>query len=294
MTDSTSLTLHVAPPAILSARSARGYVSLQLELHHAAMERRRRAMPAIAAGKKKTKPLMVAWPEPVAPIPILPTENRFELALRRYKAKVAKLVALYAKSRDDNDLPAKPRPSINDIQRIVAGKYDVTVSDILSPRRDQNIVRPRQVAYYLAKTLTVWSLPEIGRRFGGRDHTSVLSGCRKIERLLAGGDEALAEDISLLKQMLMGEIDSIPTRAAPKVRSKREKVGGRRVGDKILMAMRDGAGTADEVARALDIPVLSVTGAISNLMHSGEIVRVRRVRMRKRSYFVYALSDQQS
>jgi chromosomal replication initiator protein len=62
-------------------------------------------------------------------------------------------------------------------------------------------VRPRQVAMYLAKTLTLRSLPEIGRRFGGRDHTTVLHAVRKIENLVST-DTALAEEIELLKRQL--------------------------------------------------------------------------------------------
>jgi chromosomal replication initiator protein len=63
------------------------------------------------------------------------------------------------------------------------------------------VVRPRQVAMYLAKTLTLRSLPEIGRRFGGRDHTTVLHAVRKIENLVTT-DTALAEEIELLKRQL--------------------------------------------------------------------------------------------
>jgi chromosomal replication initiator protein len=71
----------------------------------------------------------------------------------------------------------------------------------LSSRRTANVVRPRQVAMYLAKILTLRSLPEIGRRFGGRDHTTVLHAVRKIETL-AGNDSALAEEIESLKRQL--------------------------------------------------------------------------------------------
>lgn len=293
MTDSSrALTPYLPSPAILSAHAKRGVCSIQLQLHREAMERRRRAMPALVA-VKKPKADAVAKPKPVEPIPDLPAlsaEGRLDLAIRRYKAKVAKLISLYAKARDHSGLPAKPRPSIGDIQRIVAAKYDVTVGDILSARRDQNIVRPRQVAYYLAKTLTLWSLPEIGRRFCGRDHTSVLSGYKKIVRLLAEGDDSLAEDIALLEQMLMGEIDAIPIRK-PRAVAPPRKIGDPKVGDMILTAMRVGNSTAAEVALALDIGIRSAIGAISNLVHAGKIVRVRRVRERKRSYFEYALSE---
>jgi chromosomal replication initiator protein len=93
------------------------------------------------------------------------------------------------------------RVKIEDIQKLVASHYNVTKADIVSARRTANVVRPRQIAMYLAKTLTPRSLPEIGRRFGGRDHTTVLHAVRKIEAL-AGTDGRLSEEIDLLKRLL--------------------------------------------------------------------------------------------
>jgi chromosomal replication initiator protein len=93
------------------------------------------------------------------------------------------------------------RVRIEDIQRVVARHYNVSKADLLSSRRTRTIVRPRQVAMYLAKVLTPRSLPEIGRRFGGRDHTTVLHAVRKIEDLIQG-DKTLAEEIELLKRMI--------------------------------------------------------------------------------------------
>jgi chromosomal replication initiator protein len=90
---------------------------------------------------------------------------------------------------------------IEDIQRIVARQYNVSRADLLSSRRTANVVRPRQVAMYLAKILTLRSLPEIGRRFGGRDHTTVLHAVRKIETL-ASNDTSFAEEIESLKRQL--------------------------------------------------------------------------------------------
>jgi len=106
--------------------------------------------------------------------------------------------------REIRDLirPQEPkRVKIEDIQRIVARHYNVSRGDLLSARRTANVVRPRQVAMYLAKTLTLRSLPEIGRRFGGRDHTTVLHAVRKIENLV-GNDSMLAEEIEVLKRQL--------------------------------------------------------------------------------------------
>jgi chromosomal replication initiator protein len=116
----------------------------------------------------------------------------------------AQPVTLEMAEREMRDLirPAEPkRVRIEDIQRIVARQYNVSRADLLSSRRTANVVRPRQVAMYLAKVLTLRSLPEIGRRFGGRDHTTVLHAVRKIENL-AGTDSALAEEIEALKRQL--------------------------------------------------------------------------------------------
>jgi chromosomal replication initiator protein len=113
-------------------------------------------------------------------------------------------VTLEMAEREVRDLirPQEPkRVKIEDIQRVVARQYNVSRSDLLSSRRTANVVRPRQVAMYLAKTLTLRSLPEIGRRFGGRDHTTVLHAVRKIEGLV-GADVALAEEIEILKRQL--------------------------------------------------------------------------------------------
>jgi len=113
-------------------------------------------------------------------------------------------VTLEMAEREVRDLirPQEPkRVKIEDIQRIVARQYNVSRSDLLSSRRTANVVRPRQVAMYLAKTLTLRSLPEIGRRFGGRDHTTVLHAVRKIEALVSK-DVALSDEVELLKRQL--------------------------------------------------------------------------------------------
>lgn len=93
------------------------------------------------------------------------------------------------------------RVRVEDIQRVVARHYNVPRSDLLSNRRTRVIVKPRQVAMYLAKMMTPRSLPEIGRRFGGRDHTTVLHAVRKIEGQM-GGDAKLAQEMELLKRLI--------------------------------------------------------------------------------------------
>jgi chromosomal replication initiator protein len=91
--------------------------------------------------------------------------------------------------------------TIDEIIRKVADHYNLRLSDMLSPRRARSVARPRQVAMFLSKMLTSKSLPEIGRRFGGRDHTTVIHAVRKIEELKAV-DNQIAEDVELLRRML--------------------------------------------------------------------------------------------
>jgi chromosomal replication initiator protein len=93
------------------------------------------------------------------------------------------------------------RVKIDDILRVVMKHFGVNRGDLLSSRRNRSIVRPRQIGMWLAKSLTARSLPEIGRRFGGRDHTTVLHAIRKIESLLAE-DPTLREEVEVLKRML--------------------------------------------------------------------------------------------
>ncbi len=91
--------------------------------------------------------------------------------------------------------------SIEEIQRKVAEHYNIRLSDMIGPRRVRTIARPRQMAMYLAKQLTSRSLPEIGRRFGGRDHTTVMHGVRRIEELMAS-DSQIADDVEILRRSL--------------------------------------------------------------------------------------------
>jgi chromosomal replication initiator protein len=93
------------------------------------------------------------------------------------------------------------RVTIDEIQKRVAEHYNIRLADMHSARRARAVARPRQVAMYLCKQLTPRSLPEIGRKFGGRDHTTVMHAVRKIEELRAS-DRTMAEDIELLRRML--------------------------------------------------------------------------------------------
>lgn len=103
--------------------------------------------------------------------------------------------------RDLVRMPELKKVKIEDIQRIVAKHYVVSRQDLLSSRRTRNVVLPRQIAMYLAKVLTPRSLPEIGRRFGGRDHTTVLHAVRKVDALVKA-DTQLSQELELLKRLL--------------------------------------------------------------------------------------------
>lgn len=93
------------------------------------------------------------------------------------------------------------RISVEDIQKQVAGYYSIKVSDMHSARRSRTVARPRQVAMYLSKKLTTKSLPDIGRKFGGKDHTTVIHAVKRVEELMQT-DHEFAQDIELLMRMI--------------------------------------------------------------------------------------------
>ncbi|MBT3358265.1 MAG: chromosomal replication initiator protein DnaA [Rhodospirillales bacterium] len=95
------------------------------------------------------------------------------------------------------------RVTIEEIQKRVAEHFNIRTSDMHSARRARSVARPRQVAMYLAKQLTSRSLPEIGRKFGGRDHTTVMHAVKKVDELRER-DAGFAEDVDLLRRMLEG------------------------------------------------------------------------------------------
>jgi len=91
--------------------------------------------------------------------------------------------------------------SIEEIQRRVAEHYNIRLSEMIGPKRVRNFARPRQVAMYLCKQMTSRSLPEIGRRFGGRDHTTVMHGVKRIDELRIQ-DAQIADDLEILRRTL--------------------------------------------------------------------------------------------
>ena len=95
------------------------------------------------------------------------------------------------------------RVTIEEIQKRVSEHFNIRIADMHSARRARAVARPRQVAMYLSKQLTARSLPEIGRKFGGRDHTTVMHAVKKVEELRQT-DSAFCEDVDLLRRMLEG------------------------------------------------------------------------------------------
>ena len=91
--------------------------------------------------------------------------------------------------------------TVEEIQRKVSEHYNIRLSDLIGPRRMRSLARPRQVAMWLSKRLTNRSLPEIGKRFGNRDHTTIMHGIRKIEELRQT-DSAIADDLEMLRRAL--------------------------------------------------------------------------------------------
>ncbi|MGB3148192.1 MAG: chromosomal replication initiator protein DnaA [Paracoccaceae bacterium] len=91
--------------------------------------------------------------------------------------------------------------TVDDIQRQVSEHFNIRLADMIGPKRTRTVARPRQIAMYLSKQLTTRSLPDIGRRFGGRDHTTIMHGVRVIEEMKKT-DHQIAEDVEMLLRLL--------------------------------------------------------------------------------------------
>ncbi|WP_205520931.1 chromosomal replication initiator protein DnaA [Propylenella binzhouense] len=170
--------------------------------------RRRILETRLAAARERNPALVIADPVLDYVARAVPTNGRdLDGALNRLicRAEFSDLPITVAVAEvaiaDLVGLREPKRIRIEDIQKVVSSHFNVSKTDLLSARRTRAIVRPRQIAMYLAKTMTTRSFPEIGKRFGGRDHTTVLHAVRKVEEL-ASGDDTLAQEIELLKRML--------------------------------------------------------------------------------------------
>lgn len=131
-------------------------------------------------------------PEPAPPVPVVEPE----ICKPVHIAPAWAIPALV-----EFEMPVPVTPMISHIVRVVARHYERHVNDLYGTRRSAHIVRPRQVAMYLARTLTRHGMPEIGRRMGGRDHTTVLHAFRKITTLLQV-DPDLAETVDAIQAEL--------------------------------------------------------------------------------------------
>jgi chromosomal replication initiator protein len=141
--------------------------------------------------------------------------DRFTDSVRELEGALNTLVArvggdIARLTLDESQAILRPHLSVSErkvtvdtIQKVVAEHYALKQADLLSERRARAIARPRQVAMWLAKQITTRSLPDIGRRFGGRDHTTVLHAVRRIESLKAD-DPVLARDVDMLLRKLRG------------------------------------------------------------------------------------------
>ncbi|WP_297691550.1 chromosomal replication initiator protein DnaA [Phenylobacterium sp.] len=141
--------------------------------------------------------------------------DRFTDSVRELEGALNTLVArvgsqLAALTLDDAQSILRPHLSCNErrvtvdmIQKLVAEHYSLKQADLISERRARAVARPRQVAMWIAKQVTTRSLPDIGRRFGGRDHTTVLHAVRRIESLKSE-DAGIARDLDVLLRKLRG------------------------------------------------------------------------------------------
>lgn len=150
----------------------------------------------IAARATPEKPLTVPkFIEPVSLVPpVIETESWADRQKRIHPEPWFSIV-------DEIDLPEPRRPTIEEIQRACCRYFSFTKTLLVADRRTAPVVYARQVAMYLAKTLTLRSLPEIGRKFAGRDHTTVLHAVRKIDGLIFT-DWTVAYDVAHAEAMI--------------------------------------------------------------------------------------------
>lgn len=174
-------------------------------------EAKRRFMEVYKRQHPAPKPVILSVPRPpkgarakpalVEAIALAPPSPA-SIDLPQIEAEPAKAYPAIDHTRDWLILSTPPK--VASIIRSASAYFGVDVMDVLSQRRTANVMRPRQIGMYLAKTLTLRSLPEIGRRFGGRDHTTVLHAVRKIEALIEAGDASVISDVAAIKVRIGG------------------------------------------------------------------------------------------
>ncbi|MFA6984593.1 MAG: helix-turn-helix domain-containing protein [Arenimonas sp.] len=175
------------------------YLKLSREQRIAARRERKAKFQARTSVKKKARFVVVEGP--VLKLKELPPEPSFSFGDWVERQHQLNPLAKAPWFSIESDVSGPRHPKIDEIQRIIRNYYGFTKAELIAERRTAKIVHARQVAMYLAKTMTPRSLPEIGRKFGGRDHTTVLHAVRKIEKLLTTDAKLLAE-IDALKAMI--------------------------------------------------------------------------------------------
>ena len=183
----------------IATMTADARIQFATPLQREAHERRKRFRERLAAmvGASEKRPALLQFnpalaEPPSSPAPLPAVEEFVDALTKQLRDTYAQL---------DKIERALGRCPIIAIQRATADFYDVTVMEMVSARRMASIVKPRMVAIYLARILTTHSLPEIGRRFGGRDHTTILHSVRKITTGIAV-DAGLAADVAAISAVL--------------------------------------------------------------------------------------------
>lgn len=171
----------------------------QYALHHA-RKRRLALLTAAAAQVPQDSPMVrVAPRDPAGAFDQVRERGRHGSPVPVAPKPASTTAASPSRERVSRD--ASPAPSARTIQHAVCAYYGVTMQDLLSPRRHTEIMRPRQVAVWLCRTLTALSMPKIGQLFGDRDHTTILAAIRKVTELLLQ-DEDLRLDVDVLIEQL--------------------------------------------------------------------------------------------
>jgi hypothetical protein len=175
----------------------------ELEAHKRRQAFRDKIAAAAAALKasKLAPEAMPAETDPPKVLPKLPPQKAGSLAeLLAWRTEIDALLNAFT---DEVGREARS-PGLILIQKIVCRRFGVSRNDMCSARRTANLVYPRQIAMYLCKNLTGFSLPAIGRQFGGRDHTTVLHAVRKFTHLVNTNAEIAAE-VQALEKIILGE-----------------------------------------------------------------------------------------
>jgi hypothetical protein len=177
--------------------------AIAMQLHRNHLSRQARYATAAMAAQRESRLKIIAATAKMESIEREKLKERL-IEMRRVLIAHEACRALVLGFRQGMNTPSTKKIFIRDIQSSVARHFHVTVNDLKASRRTANVVMTRQISMYLAKQLTLCSLPEIGRLFGGRDHTTVLHGVRKIAAMMEA-DEAFRAKVESLRAAVTGE-----------------------------------------------------------------------------------------